>query len=209
MSLARLVEPVRKVAWVCRPADAPFDAVGNLVSDRPNRWSREGEATIYLSSDAGLALIESGRHPEDLNGASHLLCLELSLRRVLDLRNPAVRSALDLPAGDRWIFDKERTVALATRLRTSGVCDALLVPSAGALDQADRWNAVVFADDRDALERWMDAPRIAGTIILGPASLPTAKRAGRMRALDQGARIDPEPASRRMQCEGGRECQCR
>lgn len=174
MNLAPLVETVRKVAWVCRPDDAPSASARDLVSDLANRWNRPGDATLYLSSDAGLALIESGRHPEDMRQASHLLRLELRLPRALDLRRPAVRSVLGLPAGDWWILDRDRTCDLATRLRSSGACEGLLVPSAGALDQPDRWNAVVFADDREATGRIVSHPRRAGAVTLDGGALPTA-----------------------------------
>lgn len=178
MSLAQLVEPVGKVAWVCRPEDAPFKTAMDLVSDRPNRWNGQGDATLYLSSDAGLALIESGRHPEDLTRAAHLLRVELRLRRALDLRRAAVRSELELPVEDSWILDRDRTRSLATRLRASGVCDGLLVPSAGALDHPDRWNAVVFADDPAGVGSLVGDPRRAGTVNLDAAAVPAGNRSG-------------------------------
>jgi len=102
---------------VCRPGGAPSDSALDLISDRPNRWNDLEEPTLYVSGDAGLALIESGRHPEALKAASHLLRVELRLPRTLDLRQPAVRSALDLPVGDRWILDRYRTRSVAGRLR--------------------------------------------------------------------------------------------
>ena len=135
------------------------------MSDRTNRWNAEGEPTIYLSGDGGLALIEAGRHPDDLGVSSRLFRVDLRLPRVLDIRRPAVRAALDLPEDPAWILDRGRTHAVATRLRGSGACDALLVPAAGALDQLDRWNAVIFADDRDAVARWLSQPTPAGILV--------------------------------------------
>jgi RES domain-containing protein len=178
MGLAQLVEPVRKVAWVCRPDDLPRTSVLDLRSDRPNRWNEEGQQTIYLSGDPALALIEIGRHPEDLKRASHLLRLDLRLRRALDLRRPPVRAELELPAGDWWILDRDRTRSVAERIRTSGECDGLLVPSAGALDQEDRWNAVVFADDGLAVDHLLGDPRPAGNVLLDDAAVPERKQAG-------------------------------
>lgn len=167
---------MRTIAWVCRPDDAPSATALDLRSDRPNRWNDERQQTIYLSGDPGVALIESGRHPEDLKRTSHLLRVDLRLARALDLRRPAVRAELELPAGDWWILDRERTRAVAGRLRRSGVCDGLLVPSAGALDQDDRWNAVVFADDGIAIDQLLGVPRPAGTVILDASSVPARTR---------------------------------
>jgi len=177
MGLAQLVEPVRKAAWVCRPDDLPRASALDLRSDRPNRWNGEGQQTIYLSGDAGLALIETGRHLEDLKGASHLLRLDLRLRRALDLRRPPVRAELDLPAGDWWVLDRDRTRAVAERIRTSGACDGLLVPSVGALDQEERWNAVVFADDALGVAHLLGDPRPAGTVVLDAPAVSERKQA--------------------------------
>jgi RES domain-containing protein len=178
MVLARLVETAHKMAWVCRPDDLPSTSALDLRSDRRNRWNDEGEPTIYLGSDPGLALIESGRHPEDLKRNSRLLRVELRLRAALDLRRAAVRAELELPAGDWWVLDQDRTRAVAGRIRTWGGCDGLLVPSAGALDQAERWNAVVFAHDAAAVARLLGDPRPAGTLTFEASAVPAHKRRG-------------------------------
>lgn len=175
MGLEQLVELVRKAGWACRPDDLPWASAPDLRSDRPNRWNGQGESTIYLSGDPGLALIEAGRHPEDLGRRSHLLRVDLRLRRALDLRRPAVRAELELPAGDWWVLDQERTRAVAGRLRRSGACDGLLVPSAGALDQEERWNAVVFADDPGAVAHLLGGPRLAGALVLEAPAIPARK----------------------------------
>lgn len=165
VNVEALIEPVRGVAWACRPHDAPSARAADLISDRPNRWNAEGEATIYLSGDAALALIEAGRHPEDLQASSRLYRVELRLPRALDIRRADVRTALDLPSDPAWTLDRERTRAVGGRVRALGACEGLLVPSAGALDQVERWNAVVFADDRDGIARLMGDPGLAGVLI--------------------------------------------
>jgi hypothetical protein len=177
MGLAQLVERARSIAWVCRPDDLPMASALDLRSDRCNRWNNEGEPTIYLSSDPGLALIESGRHPEDLQRASHVLRVDLRLPRALDLARPAVRAELGLPAGDWWVLDQDRTRAVASRVRTSGACDGLFVPSAGALDQEGRWNAVVFADDPIVVGDLLGDPRPAGALILDVSAIPARRKA--------------------------------
>lgn len=142
----------------------PSSTAVNLISDKPNRWNDEGVPTIYLSGDPALALVETGRHPDDLETHSRLVAVDLELARVIDLRDGAVRRTLDLPDDLGWILDRARTRALARAIRSSGAADGLLVPSAGALDQPDRWNAVVFADDRARVNAAVGAPRRGGEV---------------------------------------------
>ena len=174
-SLAGLVEPLSATAWVCRADDMPRDSALDLISDQQNRWNATGEPTIYVSGDAALALAEMGRHPEDLQERSRLLRLDIRLERVLDLRRPAVRAALDLPSDDTWVLDPMRTRALAGRMRRTGGCDGLIVPSAAALDHRGRWNAVVFADDRAALAGRIGDPQPSGTLVLETADRRDAR----------------------------------
>jgi RES domain-containing protein len=162
--LADLTTPVRATAWSCRGDALPASSAVDLISDRPNRWNAEGVPTIYLSGDPALALVESGRHPDDLEGHSRLLSVDLDLSRAVDLRDEAVRAALGLPDELDWILDRDRTRAVAQSIRSSGAADGLLVPSAGALDQAERWNAVVFAADRERVGAWLGTPRPAGEV---------------------------------------------
>jgi hypothetical protein len=178
MDLVRLVEPARRMTWVCRPDDVPRTSALDLRSDRPNRWNGEGEPTIYLSGDPGLALIESGRHPDDLQQTSHLLRVELRLLRALDLRRHAVREALNLPLDNEWILDRDRTRAIAGQVRRTGACDGLLAPSAGALDQGQRWNAVVFADDAATIDDVLGDLQPCGTVSIDASSTRGTQQVG-------------------------------
>lgn len=162
--LASLARPLRATGWSCRGDELPWSTAIDLVSDRPNRWNAEGEPTIYLSGDPALALVESGRHPDDLHGHARLVEVEVALARLIDLRDDDVRRTLDLPSDPGWILDRDRTRAVARVIRISGAADGLLVPSAGALDQPDRWNAVVFADDRARVTASLAPPRPGGEI---------------------------------------------
>jgi len=134
--------------WVGRAPDLPAGSTLDLISDKPNRWNTEGEPTIYVSGDPGLALIECGRHPSDLGDGVRLFEMDLRIPRAVDLRDPAIRAELSIPADLHWILHRERTQQVGQSLRRSGRCDALIVPSAGALDGLERFNVVVFADDR-------------------------------------------------------------
>jgi hypothetical protein len=131
----------------------------------------QGEPTIYLSGDPALALVESGRHPDDVVGRADLIEVELRIPLAVDLRDQHVRRVLDLPDDVTWVLDRGRTRDVARSLRHSGFCDAMVVPSAGALDQPDRWNAVVFADDRRLVGQMVGRPKAIGLVAVGVGPL--------------------------------------
>lgn len=162
--LTTLTRPLRATTWSCRGDELPSSTAVDLISDRPNRWNDEGVPTIYLSGDPALAIVESGRHPDDIAAHSRLVEVDVDLARVIDLRDGAVRRMLDLPDDLGWILDRDQTRALARAIRGTGATDGMLVPSAGALDQPDRWNAVVFADDRAWVGVAVGAPRPGGEV---------------------------------------------
>jgi RES domain-containing protein len=161
-----LAGPLRTQGFVCRGPDQPADSSLDLISDKPNRWNVEGEPTVYLSGDPALALIESGRHPEDLVDRFRLFELDVRVPLVVDLRDEAVRAALELPDDLAWILDRDRTQKIAQALRHAGSCDGLVVPSAGALDQPDRFNVVVFADRPARIARTVTDLRAVGEAAL-------------------------------------------
>jgi RES domain-containing protein len=161
---------LRTVAWACRSEGLPSETAADLISDKPNRWSVQGEPTIYLSGDPALALVEAGRHPDDVVGQSKLIEVELEIPLAVDLRDSVVSRALGLPEDTTWVLDRGKTRDVARSLRHSGICDAILVPSAGALDQPNRWNAVVFGDDPRRIGRMVGRPRAIGLI-----SIPTER----------------------------------
>jgi RES domain-containing protein len=168
--LASLVRPLRAPAWSCRGDELPSASAIDLISDKPNRWNVEGEPTIYLSGDPALALVESGRHPDDLQGHARLVGVDVALGRVIDLRDDDVRRALDLPDDPAWILERGRTRAVARAIRSSGAAEGLLVPSAGALDQPDRWNTVLFADDAARVTASVASPRPRGEVRIAKAT---------------------------------------
>jgi RES domain-containing protein len=118
-----------------------------LVTSKGNRWSADGEPTVYLAGDVGVALAELGRHtPAGPVGRAGIWSIDVRLDAVLDLRLPAVRRALGLPHGASWPLDRHRCLDLARTLRARVDVDGLIVPSVATLDQPERWNAVVFAE---------------------------------------------------------------
>jgi RES domain-containing protein len=144
-----------------------MSTAADLVSDRPNRWNVEGEPTIYLSGDRALALVEAGRHKDDVQPRSVVIRVELDLARSVDLRMRPVREALQLPDDLDWILDKARTRRVAQLVRSAGPCQGLIVPSAGALDQPERWNLVLFADHREIVDRVVGSPQLDGWVVMG------------------------------------------
>jgi RES domain-containing protein len=161
-----LAGPLRTRGWACRGESLPAGAAVDLISDKPNRWSAEGEPTIYLSGDPALAFVESGRHPDDLEEGMRLVEVDVRIPLAVDLRDPDVRVALSLPDDPAWVLDRRRTREVAQVLRHSGVCDGLVVPSAGAPDQPDRYNLVIFADDRSRVPRMVSDLRVVGEAIV-------------------------------------------
>jgi RES domain-containing protein len=158
-------------AWVCRDIDLPSAEAVDLISDKANRWNAEGEPTLYLSSDPALALLECARHPEDLKERSRLLEVAVRIPRIVDLRDPGVRASLPVSDVLDWVLDRQRTRELGRWLRRSRRCDAVIVPSAGALDQEDRYNLVVFADDRERIGELVGDPRPVGELALDAAAV--------------------------------------
>lgn len=138
-----------------------------LIDTDGGRWSRPDEPTIYLAGDPGVALVEFGRHhPGDAETVGSIWELLVEVDAV-DLR--------DLP--DDAVLDQERCRAIASRWRRKGAA-ALVVPSAGCLDQRDRFNIVVFAEViGERVDEVISRPRLLATVGAG-ASTDVAEGAG-------------------------------
>jgi hypothetical protein len=65
---------------------------------------------------------------------------------VLDLRQAPVRSALGLRGGVRRFLDVEVARATANFVRRTTPAEAVHVPSMAFLDDAQRWNLVLFLE---------------------------------------------------------------
>jgi len=163
------IQPVSLETWATGPhASDPEPAM--LVSAKRNRWSSEGQPTIYASSDAGVALAEYGRHRRQPATVTVAWEIELTLERAVDLRSFEARAALGIPDEATWVLDADRCQWLASTLRADGRVDGLLVPSVAFLDQPDRWNAVIFVDRLGAgLSKSIHIRQQAATILRGAA----------------------------------------
>ena len=123
----------------------PVLGAEDLVTTDGNRWSQVGEPTVYLAGDPSLALAEFARHAPS-KGAPEGVIWTVTVRLVaaVDLRDRARADGLGDGQG-RWL-DRGWCRSIAARLRASGACDGLVVPSAAMLDRPERWNLVVFVD---------------------------------------------------------------
>jgi RES domain-containing protein len=148
-----------------------FEPDALVTSEKGNRWNVPGQPTAYLAGDAGLALVERGRHLSGTDEPVELVVwrLRVILDGVLDLRPAEVQRALGLE-DPCWVLDRERCRGLGALLRSTDWCRALLAPSAGVPDDDDRWNLVVFVDrlGKPLTESLHDV-RVWGTVSLGEA----------------------------------------
>jgi RES domain-containing protein len=138
------------------PAASPYDVLdfrfAGLAAD--NRWNARGEPTLYLASDRGVALAEFARHlgedrrmdPATAVVARRVFRLQVTVPRVLDLRDPNFCSALSLKEAPYCFVDKGIARAVAQFLRRTTPAQALIAPSVAFLDDADRFIAVLFLD---------------------------------------------------------------
>jgi RES domain-containing protein len=118
----------------------------SLVTNDRNRWSDIGQPTIYLASAPGVALAEYGRHWSEHDSPISIWAVAFGLVAPLDIRQPDIRSALDLPTDPAWCLDPDRCRAIASDARAMGSIDGLIVPSVAILDDPSAWNAVIFVD---------------------------------------------------------------
>lgn len=140
-----LSRPFRAPAWCAVPDGVDLDVAGLATTDG-NRWSGPGEPTIYLAGDPGLALAERGRHWAAQQTEADFWCVRVDLAAAVDLRHDATRTWLGLPDDIDWVLDPHTCRAVARLLRASSRYDGLIVPSVAFLDDATRWNAVVFLE---------------------------------------------------------------
>lgn len=137
-----------------------------------NRWNHIGVPAYYFAHDLGVVTAEFARHvaADPYPGVALLLErdaweVDLRLQRTLDLRDPAVVTAMGAPPLRTWILDGVRTRAASEHLRTQTDAQALIVPSVAFLDDPDRCNVIVYRDRVD-LAVVFGSPRWAGHITL-------------------------------------------
>lgn len=136
----------------------------DMVTTDANRWSQAREPTAYLAGDPALALAEFARHaPRQGDPDGVIWTVEVRLESVVDLRDLEARRTVAPGAEPASWLDRDWCRSIAARLRASGDCDGLVVPSAAMLDRPERWNLVVFVDRL----RW---PLADALVIQGPVA---------------------------------------
>jgi RES domain-containing protein len=125
---------------------------------RRNRWNEAGTPTFFFASDIAVVVAEFGRHirAELPAGAAErqardVLSLPITNPRPTHFRDPAAAGSIGLPSVAHWIRDVDRTQATARYLRQHADVQGPLVPSMAFLDDAARWNVVVYLDRIDPL----------------------------------------------------------
>lgn len=157
MSFNARLHPWAGVGYRHLPSDVPASAVLDfsfLGLSRTNRWSAYGEKTLYLAGDMGVAVSEWGRYVG--TGRTPLLGrqavtrtayrLEVTVNRVLDLRDPGAWSDLHLTNAPACFLQIEIARATAHFIRHTTDAQGIFVPSVAMLDKLDRWNLVLFVE---------------------------------------------------------------
>ncbi len=158
MALGSLLRPWSGIGLRHVPADASLGVLDptHAARSRRNRWNEAGTPAFYFASDVAVVVAEFGRHiqaelpdgkPE--RQARDVWKVPISVSRLVDFRDPATSASIGLSNVDDWIADIDRTQATARYLRQHADVQALLVPSMGFLDDATRWNVVVYLDRVD------------------------------------------------------------
>ena len=157
------------------PAGEPFDPsrLGE-AGDHADRWCHPGEPTAYLAGDPGVALAELARHHRPGGGRSERRILRLEpsgpgIGGLVDLRDPAIRQAIDGPGSPVAFLDRETARAIAARVRGDGRHLGLIVPSMAFLDDPARCTVVLFADRLGDLAARLRAGSEAAWLRLGRA----------------------------------------
>lgn len=181
-SLPDLVRPWAGTAYRHIPADAGHGIRDLRFAGRRSdgRWHWRGQPTLYLASDAGVAIGEFSRHLAiDRGGGlvpARRTIYELGVRieRAIDLREPAVLRLIGRDDAPGCWLDPRIARAVATFFRDALVVQAVLVPSVVHLDDATRFNVVGFLENLPADPRsFLPRARRRATVTVEPAASET------------------------------------
>lgn len=179
-ALADRIRPWAGPAFRHIPADGAHDVRDLRFAGRrgAGRWHWQGQATLYLASDAGVAIGEFARHlAVDRGGAAiparrAVYEVRLEVDRALDLR---ARSVLDMigreDAPGCWL-DERMARATATFFRDTLDVQALIVPSVVHLDAPDRFNIVAFLENLpERVRTFLPRARRRSILTVEPAAI--------------------------------------
>jgi hypothetical protein len=151
MGLGDWVTPFQGLAYRHIPADSPLDVLDLTfaVKARENRWSKEGEPTLYFAKDVDVAAAEWARHLKTNRNIDSSLDLarifrpravyrcEIQNVQIIDLCDKAIWAELSLQNLPFCFIDIVRRTTPAQGLR---------VPSLAFLDDLDQWVLVLFRE---------------------------------------------------------------
>lgn len=157
MTLADYVRPWSSAGYRHLPSVVGADKVldfSHAGLSPANRWNVAGEPTLYIAGDAGLAIVEWGRHYEEdrAPGLVHTAVartvyrLDVAIERAIDLRDPLLWADLSLADAPHCFLDKGVARATAHFIRHTTATQAIVVPSVAMLDKLDRWNLALFLE---------------------------------------------------------------
>lgn len=153
------------------PSDDPRVAVATDASTtHAGRWHSLGQETLYLAGDHPLVIAEYARHipathPLDftrLFATRSILQIHARIPRVIDIRDPEVCQLLGVDQDPAWIRDVAHTRRIATMIRMDTDASGIIVPSMAFLDDATRWNLVLF---RAKFLAWPEPSVVPGRIV--------------------------------------------
>jgi RES domain-containing protein len=122
---------------------------------RNNRWNVQGEPTLYLAKDKGVATGEFARHFSDNRSQAlakkiqrrQIWRFTVKLNRTLNLCDLKVCSAMSLSDAPYCFRDKRVARSTANFLRSSLKVDAIFVPSMVFIDDLSKWCLVIFLEN--------------------------------------------------------------
>ena len=174
------IRPWSGTAFRHIPADAPFDVRDLRFAGRRSagRWHWQGQPTLYLASDAGVAIGEVARHlAVDRGGAAipstrAVYEVRLEVDRSLDLRQRSVLAMIGRDDAPQCWLDERIARATATFFRDTLGVQALLVPSVASLDAPGRFNVVAFLENLpDRVRSFLPRARRRSVVTVEPADV--------------------------------------
>lgn len=179
VSLADHVRPWSGSAYRHIPADAGYDIRDLRFAGRRSsgRWHWQGQPTLYLASDAGVAIGEFARHlAVDRGGiaaTTRRTVYELGVRlgRVVDLRDPEVLRLIGRDDAPECWLDMRIARAVGTFFRDAVRAEALIVPSVACLGESDRFNLVCFLENLpERVRDFLPRARKRATVTVEPSA---------------------------------------
>jgi RES domain-containing protein len=139
------------------PRGSPYGVLDFRFAGRSadNRWNYQGEPTLYLASDYGVALAEFGRHIDrdydpTVRSDTHdrdVFRLHVNLDSVINLGDPAIYPILSFDNAPSCFLDMGIARSVAVLMRRTTRAQAIQVPSMAFLDSPEqRWNLVLFLE---------------------------------------------------------------